>query len=122
MAALAILNPKLVPGARLVKKDSVSFCLSLAASGLGLATVTTHPDGAETSFTGSLSANSKSMKNSGSATRSVRSLPAGSGILSGKATWPRLANSAPGRPCWGFLAGKVRRRDGARDHGWLSYP
>ena len=28
MAALAILNPKLVPGVRLVKKDSVNFCLS----------------------------------------------------------------------------------------------
>src|ERR1700722_19750200 len=51
MAALAILKPKLVPGARLVKNDSLSFCLSFASSGFGFATFAVHPVGAETSFT-----------------------------------------------------------------------
>ena len=45
MAALAILKPKLVPGERLVKNDSVSFCLSVSSIGLGLATVAAQPEG-----------------------------------------------------------------------------
>src|SRR6185437_12216701 len=97
MAALAILKPKLVPGARLVKKDSDSFCLSPASSGLGLATVAVHPGGAEMSVTGTLSSNSKSMKNSGSATRSVRNRVAFAGVLSGRVTWNSTRWS--GRSC-----------------------
>jgi len=81
MAALAILNPKLVPGERFVKNDSESFCLSFASSGFGLATFAEHPDGAETRLTGSLSSNSKSMKYSGSATRNVRNLVIATGCL-----------------------------------------
>ena len=69
MALLAILNPKLDPGERLVKKDSSSFFLSPSSRGFGFATEAEQPAGAETSVTGSLSSNSKSMKNSGSATR-----------------------------------------------------
>src|SRR5271154_7365301 len=48
IAALAILKPKLVPGERLVKNDSVNFCLSASSMGLGLATVASQPEGAET--------------------------------------------------------------------------
>ena len=36
IAALAILKPKLVPGERLVKNDSVSFCLSACLERLRL--------------------------------------------------------------------------------------
>ena len=69
MALLAILNPKLDPGDRLVKKDLSSFFLSPSSRGFGFATEAEQPAGDETSVTGSLSSNSKSMKNSGSATR-----------------------------------------------------
>ena len=77
MALLAILKPKLVPGERLVKKDSLSFALSASSRGFGLATEAEQPGGGERSFTGFLSSNSKSMKYSGSATRSVTNLASG---------------------------------------------
>ena len=69
---LAILKPKFVPGARLVKNNSVSFCLSSATSGFGLAMEAEQPEGAESSAIGSVSSNSKSMKYSGSATSSEK--------------------------------------------------
>src|SRR5271166_1942957 len=97
IAALAILKPKLVPGERLVKNDSVSFCLSASSSGFGLATDAEQPAGAETSVTGFLSSNSKSMKYSGSATRSVANLASGAGLLSGSVTWNSTRWS--GRSC-----------------------
>ena len=74
IAVLAILNPKLAPGERLVKKDSDSFVLSASSSGLGLATEAEQPAGALMSVIGALSSYSKSMKYSGSATRRVRNL------------------------------------------------
>src|ERR1700710_532022 len=68
MARLAILKPKLAPGASPLKKDSLSLAVSPASSGFGLATDSEQPAGALSSVIESLSSNSKSMKNSGSAT------------------------------------------------------
>ena len=47
MTRLAILKPKFVPGAKLVKKDSVSFCWSWPSSGFGLAIEAEQPEGAD---------------------------------------------------------------------------
>ena len=77
MARLAILKPKFAPGDRLLKKDSLSFCLSWPSSGFGLAIDAEQPDGAATSAIGSLSSYSKSMKYSGSATSSEKYCPGG---------------------------------------------
>src|ERR1700736_957959 len=79
MARLAILKPKLDPGANPLKKDSLSLAVSSAAKGFGLATDSEQPTGALSSMMASLSSNSKSMKNSGSATSSEKNLPGGVG-------------------------------------------
>jgi hypothetical protein len=84
IAVLAILNPKLAPGERLVKNDSESFDLSPGSSGLALATEAEQPAGADTSVIGDLSSYSKSMKYSGSATRSVTNLDSDAGFLLGQ--------------------------------------
>src|SRR5208282_758570 len=86
MALPAILKPKLVPGERLVKKDSVSFVLSAGSRAFALVTETEQPEGGETRVTGFLSSNSKSMKYSGSATRNVMNLTTEAGVLRGKVT------------------------------------
>ncbi len=84
---LAILKPKLAPGASPLKKDSVKLLFfSPPSSGLGFAIEVEHPAGADCKVTPSLSSNSKSMKYSGSATSSEAKLPTAVGVFSGSTT------------------------------------